>query len=71
MVVNTATPGVEHVRVWLDGQLIGGVVQADDEAGWVDVHPVREVAGRRTYTSDVERAYGFVAFVAPRSDRPT
>lgn len=60
MIIDKDTPGAARMLIFLDGNLVGGVVRANLEEGWVDAHVVRECAGRRTWTAEIERQHGCV-----------
>jgi hypothetical protein len=64
-VIDLNTPFATSLRISLDGKLVGGVVRASVEDGWIDAYVVREVAGRRTWTTEVERVFGIVSLSSP------
>lgn len=65
MIVDNNTPGAAHLRIFLDGKLVGGVVRASPDKGWIDAYVVNECAGQRTWTDKVERRHGIVTLHRP------
>lgn len=65
MIVDKDTPGAPGIKIWLDGELIGGVVRANLDEHWVDVYETRTENGRRVYTDKVVRRYGRITTHIP------